>query len=65
MGRTHAIAAVIENAASQQCLRLYSGDGMIGYLLTQLGLDGLKEFLIENGRRSPGNVSPLKLTSPI
>src|SRR6516164_4029345 len=49
MARAHAVAAVIEEAADQQTLGFGPFGLMVVDLVIQLGLDGLKEVLIENG----------------
>src|SRR6478672_9551726 len=48
MARAHAIAAVIEDAASQQGLGVHPCGPMICRLLAQLGLDGVEQVPIEN-----------------
>src|SRR6516225_8027653 len=50
MARAHAVATVIEETADQQTLGFGPFGLMVVDLLIQLGLDGLKQVLIENGR---------------
>ena len=47
---THAVAAIIEEAADQETLRFGPFGLMVVDLFIQLGLDRLKQILIENGR---------------
>src|SRR6516162_1558876 len=53
MARAHAVATVIEEAADQQPLGFGPFGLMVVDLLVQLGLDGLEEVLIDNGRLLP------------
>ena len=50
MARAHAVAAVIEEAADQETLGFGPFGLMVVDLVIQLGLDGLEEVLIDNGR---------------
>src|SRR6516164_3468557 len=50
VARAHAVAAVIEEAADQETLGFGPFGLMVVDLVIQLGLDGLKELLIKNGR---------------
>ena len=50
MARAHAVATVIEETADQQTLGFGPFGLMVVDLLIQLGLDGLKQVLIKNGR---------------
>jgi hypothetical protein len=50
MARAHAVAVVIEEAANQETLGSVPFGLMVVDLVIQLGLDGLKQGLIENGR---------------
>src|SRR6516164_8475907 len=50
MAGAHATAAVIEEAADQQTLGFGPFGLVVVDLLVQLGLDGLKQVLVENGR---------------
>src|SRR6516165_265781 len=50
MARAHSVAAVIEEAANQQTLGFGPFGLMVVDLVIQLGLNGRKEVLIENGR---------------
>ena len=56
VARAHAVAAVIEDAADQQRLGLHPCGLMIVQLFVQLGLDGIEQVPIDNGRlaRRPG-----------
>ena len=53
MARAHAVAAVIEEAADQQTLGFGPFGLMVVDLVIQLGLDGIEEVLIDNGRLLP------------
>lgn len=48
MGRAHAVAAVIEDAARQQGLGLHPNGLVFDRLFIQLGLDGVEKRAIEN-----------------
>src|SRR5262249_55067159 len=50
----HAIAAVIEDASSQQGFGLHPCRLMIVRLLAQLGLNGVKQVQVHYGRLLPG-----------
>src|SRR6516164_10844646 len=50
MAQAHAVAAVIEEAADQQTLGFGPFGLMVVDLVIQLGLDGLEQVLIDNGR---------------
>jgi hypothetical protein len=50
MARAHAVAAVIEEAADQETLGFGPFGLVVVDLLIELGLDGIKKVLIENGR---------------
>src|SRR6516162_11572130 len=50
MARAHAVATVIKKAADQQTLGFGPFGLMVVDLVIQLGLDGLEEVLIDNGR---------------
>ncbi len=50
VARRHAIAAVIEDAAGQQGLGLHPCGLVIVHLFGQLGLDGIEQVPIDNGR---------------
>src|SRR6516165_11840954 len=49
MAWAHAVAAVIEEAADQETFGFRPCGLMVVDLLIKLGLDGLKQILIENG----------------
>ena len=50
MARAHAVAAVIKEATDQETFGFGPFGLMVVDLLVQLGLDGLKQVLIDNGR---------------
>src|SRR6516165_4492277 len=50
MARAHAVAAIIEEAADQQTLGFGRFGLVVVDLVVQLGLDGIEEVLIDNGR---------------
>src|SRR5437016_12370308 len=50
VARAHAIAAVIEDTADQQGLGLHPCGFVTVHLFAQLGLDGLEQVAIDNGR---------------
>ena len=60
MGRAHAVAAVIEDAAGQQGLGLHPAGPVVGDLFIQLGLDGNEQGPIENGGLFPFEDFPLE-----
>jgi hypothetical protein len=65
MGRAHAVAAVIEDAAGQQGLGLHPAGLVVGRLFIQLGLDGIEQGPIENGGLFALKDLPLKAISPM
>src|SRR4051794_14949851 len=50
MARRHAVAAVIKDAAGQQGFRVHPCGFVIAHLLVQLGLRGVEQLAVENGR---------------
>src|SRR6476620_400604 len=50
MARAHAIAAVVEDTADQRGLGLHPCGFVTVHLFAQLGLDGLEQVAIDNGR---------------
>src|SRR5262249_42024302 len=64
VARRHAIAAVIEDASSQQSLGLHPCGLVIVRLFAQLGLDGVKQVPVDDGRLLPGQNLTLEYHLP-